>query len=216
MRLIDLHTHNSNSDADIYILNSNDNIATHAEHISVGLHPWSIDERWEERMQEIATIATCKRVRAIGECGIDLVKSKSTVTLQTEILQRHIELSERLRKPLILHAVKGQEIILNLRRTMRPQQAWIIHGFRGKPQQAAQYTAAGLYLSFGEHCNSDALAATPLDKLLIESDESRLPIAEIYKKAADILELPQEKLAAVVEENCTRCGIIYRTGLNKL
>jgi TatD DNase family protein len=208
MRLIDLHTHNSNSDADIYILNSNGDITTHAENISVGLHPWNIDDMWEQRMQEIATIATDKRVRAIGECGIDLVKSSSTVSLQTEILQRHIELSKSLHKPLILHVVKGQEIILNLRRTMHPEQAWIIHGFRGKPQQAAQYMAAGLYLSFGERCNSDALAATPLDRLFIESDESTLPIAELYKKAADTLGVPLEKLAASVEENCKRCGIV--------
>lgn len=208
MKLIDLHTHNSNNDAEIYILNSNNNIATNAERISVGLHPWNIDDMWEQRMQEIATIATDKRVRAIGECGIDLVKGSSTISLQTEILQRHIELSERLHKPLILHVVKGQEIILNLRRTMHPEQAWIIHGFRGKPQQAAQYMAAGLYLSFGERCNSDALAATPLDRLFIESDESTLPIAELYKKAADTLGVPLEKLAAAVEENCKRCGIV--------
>ncbi len=208
MKLIDLHTHNSNNDAEIYILNSNNNIATNAERISVGLHPWNIDDMWEQRMQEIATIATDQRVRAIGECGIDLVKGSSTISLQTEILQRHIELSERLHKPLILHVVKGQEIILNLRRTMHPEQAWIIHGFRGKPQQAAQYMAAGLYLSFGERCNSDALAATPLDRLFIESDESTLPIAELYKKAADTLGVPLEKLAAAVEENCKRCGIV--------
>ena len=208
MKLIDLHTHNSNNNAEIYILNSNNNIATNAERISVGLHPWNIDDMWEQRMQEIATIATDKRVRAIGECGIDLVKGSSTISLQTEILQRHIELSERLHKPLILHVVKGQEIILNLRRTMHPEQTWIIHGFRGKPQQAAQYMAAGLYLSFGERCNSDALAATPLDRLFIESDESTLPIAELYKKAADTLGVPLEKLAAAVEENCKRCGIV--------
>ena len=208
MKLIDLHTHNSNSDADIYILNSDSCISAHAERQSIGVHPWNIDDMWEQRMQEIATLATDNRVKAIGECGTDLVKSNSPVEVQVEILRRHIELSENLHKPLILHVVKGQDIILNLRRTMRPKQAWIIHGFRGKPQQATQYTTAGLYLSFGEHYNSDALAATPLEKLLIESDESTLPISELYKRIADSLKLPLEKLAIVVEENCKQCGIV--------
>ena len=42
----------------------------------------------------------------------------------------------------------------------------------------------------------------------IESNESNMPIADIYKKIAEELDLPMEKLAAIVEENCRRCGIV--------
>jgi TatD DNase family protein len=208
MKLTDLHTHSSKNDADTYILNSNGDIPAHAGLLSVGLHPWDIDGQWQHQMQKIAAAATDERVRAIGECGIDLIRCNIPVEQQAEILRRHIELSESLHKPLILHAVKGQETILRLHRTMRPAQAWIIHGFRGKPQQAMQYTAAGINLSFGEHHNSEALIATPLEQLFIESDESSMPIADIYKKIAEELDLPMEKLAAIVEENCRRCGIV--------
>jgi TatD DNase family protein len=157
-------------------------------------------------MQKIAAAATDERVRAIGECGIDLIRCNIPVEQQAEILRRHIELSESLHKPLILHAVKGQETILRLHRTMRPAQAWIIHGFRGKPQQARQLTGAGLYLSIGEHFNPMSARAVPLDRLFVESDESQRPISEIYGSIAGAKGMTAEELVSAIRENTTIFG----------
>ena len=207
MRLIDLHTHHKDEDGNIFILNHPSAHKEDAMNISIGLHPWDINDNYMVRMQEISKQAPMENVKAIGECGIDKIVSKATIEVQTEVLKAHIELSEQLRKPLILHIVKGQDIIMRLHKERRPTQAWIIHGFRGKPEQAKQYTSAGLFLSYGTCFNKESLLSTPLDRLFIERDEEKIPLAQHYNNIANILGLSTEELAAAIECNCKKCGI---------
>lgn len=148
---------------------------------SVGLHPWdSVEEISEETFLRLEKIAESPCVVAIGECGVDLLKG-GPLFRQLQIFKRQIELSERLKKPLIIHCVKGADIILGLKRDLNPAQPWILHGFRGKPALAGQLTAKGIYLSFGENFNPDALRQMPEDKILAETDDSILTITEIIE-----------------------------------
>ena len=61
---------------------------------------------------------------------------------------------------------------------------WVVHGFRGNARVAGQLLDAGFYLSYGERFNPEALAITPADSLLAETDESLLPIDEIHRRLA--------------------------------
>lgn len=90
---------------------------------------------------------------------------------QTALLRIHYELSETLRKPLILHIVKSFPEIIALRKQWKPTQPWIIHGFRGKPQLARELLAHGFHLSYGKKYNPASLAITPSSRLLRETDE---------------------------------------------
>ena len=209
MRLIDLHTHHKDKDGNLFILCCTDGSGVEEKNISIGLHPWFIDADSEPRMQKIARLAPMKNVKAIGECGIDKVGSKATIERQIEILKAHIELSEQLQKPLILHIVKGQEIIIHLHKERRPTQTWIVHGFRGKPEQAQQYIAEGLYLSYGTKFNRESLLNTPINRLLLERDEDNTPLAQHYYNIAEILKISTEELAAAIEHNCKSCGIEF-------
>lgn len=90
---------------------------------------------------------------------------------QTALLRIHYELSETLRKPLILHIVKSFPEIIALRKQWKPTQPWIIHGFRGKPQLARELLAHGFHLSYGKKYNPSSLAITHASRLLRETDE---------------------------------------------
>lgn len=90
---------------------------------------------------------------------------------QTALLRIHYELSETLRKPLILHIVKSFPEIIALRKQWKPTQPWIIHGFRGKPQLARELLAHGFHLSYGKKYNPASLVITPVSRLLRETDE---------------------------------------------
>ena len=209
MKLTDIHTHRTIADdAHTAIVNCGESITPEAANVSVGLHPWMVDKGWMQRMTAIAAAAEATQAKAIGECGIDLVKGTADEQTQIAVLRKHIELSERLHKPLILHIVKGQETIMRLRKEYTPTQAWIIHGFRGKPQQATQYIGAGFRLSYGSRFNKEALAATPIDRLFVESDESDTPLEDIYRAIADCLNISTEELAISVERNCRNCGLL--------
>ena len=205
MTFIDLHTHN-NAPAANTIFNSNCYIDGRS--ISIGIHPWHINNDWQNIFANIATHAKADNVVAIGECGFDMLKSPATAELQEEIFRAHAQLAETLCKPLIIHCVKAFDRLMSLHKDIKPQQAWIIHGFRGKPQQAEQLTKAGLYISLGEKFNHESAKAIPTERLFIETDESAYPIAEIYKAVAQAKGITAEALAQQTMQNAKRCNIV--------
>ncbi len=199
MSFIDIHTHNCAA-AEHTIYNCGTSY-TADRSISVGMHPWHINDNWKSEFTAIAEYAKADNVVAIGECGLDSLKSPAAIELQEEIFKAHILLAEELRKPLIIHCVKAYDRLIALHKELKPQQAWILHGFRGKPQQAVQLIRAGLYLSLGERFNPDSAKTIPTDKLFIESDESKRPITDIYTAIAAAKDTPCKELAMQIMAN---------------
>lgn len=203
MKLLDIHTHRQQKE---HVAIHNIPTASAAGISSVGIHPWNVDDRWEESFAVIRESAKETAVTAIGECGIDKVNSKASLELQHRVFSAHMELSEALKKPLIIHCVKAFDAITALHKEKKPQQAWIIHGFRGKPQQAIQLIKEGIYLSLGEHFNPESARSIPHDRLFIESDDSSTPINNIYAAVADARGCSIEELSQQIWENARRCG----------
>ena len=206
MHLIDIHTHNLGADSRHAILNCTCHIP--GRHISLGIHPWDITECWQQQFTAIEKAITEQNVIAIGECGLDRPKSPADIELQKEIFRAHALLAEKTGKPLIIHCVKAHDGLIAMHRKIKPQQAWIIHGFRGKPEQAVQLARAGFYISLGEQFNPDSAKAIPTDRLFIESDESSATIADIYAAVAKAKGISIKELALQTMQNATECSII--------
>ncbi len=191
--IVDCHTHHADR------LNAIVSVAPEDFHpqegilYSVGIHPWTTDKPFDFELLE--TTAAHPSVVAIGETGIDRLRG-ADIDKQTQILRRHINLSERLQKPLILHVVKALDIILALRKECQPTMPWIWHGFRGNATTAKQLTDKGFYLSFGERFNAEAAAAVPAERLLLETDESPLTINEIAARIAACRHISSDELLA--------------------
>ena len=98
---------------------------------------------------------------------------------QMQVMKRQIDLSEELQKPLVIHNVHAHDIIIGMKKDMKPTQNWLVHGFRGKPTVAGMLTDAGIWLSFNDKFNDAAVPQVPIDLLLAETDESSTPITEI-------------------------------------
>lgn len=145
---------------------------------SVGIHPWNALRADASHLAVLDSLARHPAVIAIGETGLD-ANAEASREVQASLLRHHIRLSEESAKPLVLHMVRGWDCLSGLRREMRPAQPWIVHGFRGKPELARRLVAEGLYLSYGEKFNPASVAATPPERLLVETDESELPIGVI-------------------------------------
>ena len=206
MRLIDIHTHSFNADIRHAILNSTCHIP--GRNISLGTHPWNITNNWQQQFAAIEKAVTELNVIAIGECGLDKLKSPADIELQKEIFRAHALLAEKAEKPLIIHCVKAYDELIAIHKEVSPLQAWIIHGFRGKPEQAVQLARAGFYISLGEQFNPDSAKTIPADKLFIESDESNTPIADIYDAVAKAKGITAMELAQHTAQNAVKCNII--------
>ncbi|MBR5844512.1 MAG: TatD family hydrolase [Bacteroidaceae bacterium] len=170
---------------------------------SIGIHPWDSDSVTTDDILRLEELSTHPGVVAIGECGIDRLRG-ADIANQTTLFEQHIILSERVKKPLIIHAVKATDIILSLHRKYLPKQTWIIHGYRGNAITAQQYIKQGIELSYGEKFNSQAVAVTPLEMLWIESDESKLDIKEIYTRVSEAINIEAKELQKVIERRAKK------------
>ncbi len=198
--ILDCHTHKQAPAPDAIISTSPIGfVAQGTQAWSVGLHPWDLplycadnlrikDEIWVE----LVAAAASPYVAAVGECGIDLTHGGLLAT-QMLAFRKQALLAERLKKPLIIHAVKAHDIITGMKRDLAPEQPWIIHGFRNKPTIAEIYLKAGCWLSFGEKFSPESLDITPADRLLAETDESEMPIDTIIMRLEESAQKPLRK-----------------------
>lgn len=208
--IIDIHSHNVSSmheyKINSFCMKDKDTVDfISAKHISIGIHPWYVTTDDIEQQTEWIkyTAINDKRIIAIGECGTDKL-CNTDMNIQNEAFCNCITLSEELKFPLIIHSVKTSNEIIRLRKSIRPKQPWIIHGFRGKPEQALQYTSNGFYLSFGKLYNAESIKIIPPDKLLFETDEYTGNITEIIRSAAETLDIPGDKIQDIASENAKR------------
>ena len=140
---------------------------------SVGIHPWDSDKpAGLSSLKKLVEMARDPRTVAIGECGFDRLRGGS-IDRQRALFDFHARLAKKLGKPLIIHAVRSDDIILEAARRHRPDRgSWIIHGFRGKPQAAQAFLRAGIALSLGRRFNPAVVDVIPADMLYRESDDA--------------------------------------------
>ena len=143
-----------------------------------GIHPWQAETR---RIEEI--VPRFGEVDLVGEIGLDYA---GTVGREAQLLSSQLSVMREL-APHALRAV-------------------IFHGFIGSSQQAAEAIKKGYYLSFGERTfrsprTVEALRRTPVENLFAETDESDVPIEEIYRRIAQAKDLDPELLKCAIYRN---------------
>lgn len=217
---IDIHCHGYRPDAD-WLIRSLD-ISEIAElpawlsaderrYASIGVHPWYCDRQPPEHNEHNQrSLYSNPRILAVGESGLDKCID-IPLERQTAVFQGQIELAEQIGKPLIVHCVRAHNELIALQKSVRPNQAWILHGFNGKPALAEQLLRHGCHLSFGKslltpgHPSRKALLITPTERLFLETDAAtQLSISEIYNEAAKILGLDIQTLQRRIVANFQR------------
>jgi TatD DNase family protein len=179
--------------------------------LSVGWHPWCLPEGvgFKDALLEVAQRPD---VMAIGECGLDTVCT-TPWSLQLAAFEASLEVAAEVQKPVILHIVRAYDTLWSIRKSHQlayPNhcKGWVIHGFDKHPQLAQTCVDAGMYLSFGaallrtgSHA-SQALQQIPLERVLMETDaQTHTTLMEIYERAATLLGLNLEALAAQIHQN---------------
>ncbi|HRC41076.1 MAG: TatD family hydrolase [Nostocoides sp.] len=126
----------------------------------------------------IAELAADPRVRVVGESGLDYFRTgPQGRAAQHESFRWHIELAKRLDKPLQIHDRDSHEQVLAVLDDCGAPRRVVLHCFSGDVNFARECLERGFYLSFAgpitfknNHGLRDALAVTPLDRLLLETD----------------------------------------------
>lgn len=195
---IDIHTHTARADANlIQIVNLDLEQSCPKEGLfSYGIHPWALDSpdfQEEKSFQLLKERLQSPNAVALGEAGLD--KFHADFERQIKVFERQIVLSENLKKPMILHDAKSHNEIIALRKKHQAKQPWIVHGFNGTAQDAAQFTRQGIFLSVGEsllHPDRkiyNSLITIDLNYLFFETDMAEIGVEKVYEAAAKRLEM---------------------------
>jgi TatD DNase family protein len=158
--------------------------ATHDAIVAgVALHPndaarLAVEGGLDEAFAEIADLATHDRVRAVGETGLDHFRTGvEGHDAQVHSFRRHIELAHDLDKTLVIHDRDAHADVLRVLDEVGPPARWVMHCFSGDATFAEECLRRGAHLSFAGTVtfkNAEplraALRATPLDRILVETD----------------------------------------------
>lgn len=167
---------------------------------SSGIHPWNAGSS-EGQFEALKEIAGLPGVVAIGEAGLDKLRG-AEMPVQVEVFRKQIELAIAVRKPLIIHCVKAWDELIALYKEYKLDEIpWIIHGYRGNPEQTKQLSKIGFKFSVGEKFSEDALKCIPLTDIFCETDMSDLTICNIYENISRVLGLNKNHFAILVAEN---------------
>ena len=172
---------------------------------SVGFHPWdTAGELGTADYDLLEQCASHPQVLAIGETGLDSLRGAS-MAVQHEVFARHLKLAAAMGKPVVVHTVRTAQEILAQRRTLGLTGVTLaIHGMRSNERVARLLLQQGCYLSFGMKFNPHALQDTPLDRLLIETDEDPTPIDEVAATIAAQLHISADEVICQTSNNARR------------
>ncbi|KOV30396.1 AraC family transcriptional regulator [Streptomyces sp. XY431] len=214
-------------------------------HAAVALHPneapriflgdpdgWSGQRRepggqaaLDAALAEIDALAALPQVRAVGETGLDYFRTgPEGVEIQKESFRRHIAMAKRHGKALVIHDRDAHEDVIAVLLEEGAPERTVFHCYSGDAEMAKVCAEHGWYLSFAGPVTfkanqplRDALAVTPLDRVLVETDAPFLTphpyrgrpnapylIPVTVRSMADTLGLHEDALATAIAENTAR------------
>ena len=190
---------------------------------TAGMHPHSASELDDDAGAVIEELLSNRHVVGVGETGLDQYRKLSPPEDQERALRLHVALSREHAKPLVVHVREAWPRILELLDEERAEQV-VIHCFSGDPEIARECVSRGYFLSFAGNLTyptnahlRDAALATPMDRVLVETDSpflspqsrrgrdnSPAQVVTVVEEIARLRGETVENVAAAVSENARR------------
>ena len=193
----------------------------------VALHPneaprLAADGRLEDALAEIDVLARDPVVRAVGETGLDHFRTGADGRdVQEASFRAHIEMAKRHGKALVIHDRDAHDDVLRVLEEAGAPDRVVFHCFSGDAAMADHCARRGWWLSFAGTVTfknaaglRDALAVTPLDRLLVETDAPYLTpvpyrgrpnasylVPHTVRAMAEVLDVPEDALCTAIAAN---------------
>lgn len=145
----------------------------------LGVHPHDASG-WNQETDAAVrrAFAADPRIKALGEIGLDHHYDYSTPAEQRDAFARQLELARELDAPVVIHSREALDETLGVLDELGfPGRSLLWHCFGGDADMARRILDRGWTLSFpgavtwaGMDAVRDAVAAVPLDRLVLETD----------------------------------------------
>lgn len=134
--------------------------------------------RLDAVLDRVEQLAAHPRVRVVGETGLDHFRTgPEGRPVQEESFRRHIDIAKRTGRALQIHDRDSHDDVLRVLVEEGAPERTVMHCFSGDLEMARECVRRGYHLSFSGTVTfkssrglRDALAVTPLELLLVETD----------------------------------------------
>jgi len=129
-------------------------------------------------IDEIASLATLPRVRAVGETGMDTFRTGNEGrAAQEHSFREHIRIARDVNKPVVIHDRDAHTEVLDVLASEDLPRDVVFHCYSGDAAMARECAQGGWYLSFAGTVTfknaaslREALLEVPLEQVLVETD----------------------------------------------
>jgi TatD DNase family protein len=143
----------------------------------MGVHPCSINEKWEEELNISEGWLNKRPFAAVGEIGLDYYWDTTFSKQQIEAFHIQIEWALKLDLPIVIHTRNAMQETINIVKEYKGRGLrGIFHCFGGSYESAKQIIDAGFLLGIGGVVTykkaglRETLNRMPLDRLVLETD----------------------------------------------
>lgn len=197
---------------------------------SCGFHPHYADRFPNFNFDIMKEVATSVHCVAVGEIGLDYVKSQSSKENQIALFRKMLEVAATLNKPVVIHCREAQSDTLRILKSFFGGTArsdsftGVIHCFSGDRSFAEGCLDLGFCLGVDGPVTypsaknlREVIAGVPKDKIVLETDCPYLPpqnfrgkrnessyLKFIAKKVAEIMDVTIEELSKITTENAKK------------
>ncbi len=188
---------------------------------TVGVHPGEVYDMSDRDIDELRKmVLEHKKVRAIGEIGLDYHYDDSIPDLQIKWFIKQLELAKELDMPVVIHDRDSKGECIKILKDMNVTKG-VMHCFSGSAEIAKELVKMGFMISFtgvltfkNAKKAVEACKVVPLDRLMIETDCPYMSpephrgernfsgyVEYVARKMAEIKGVSYEKIAEITTEN---------------
>ena len=176
---------------------------------------------WIIDINIIKDLAKNKKVVAIGEIGLDYHYDNTNKELQQKYFINQLEIANEINLPVVVHDRDAHKDILDTLKSIKINNAGVVHCFSGSVEMAKELLKLGYYLGFdgpitfkNAQKTIEVLKYIPLDRILIETDAPYLTpvpfrgkrnnsmyLVHVIDKIAEIKGLDSEEISNITFNN---------------
>jgi TatD DNase family protein len=151
------------------------------DHISValGIHPHDASKADFESIPNLKKLLKNKKVKAVGEIGLDFFYNYSPRETQIKIFEELLDVALEFKLPVSIHSRDAFEDTYKAtsKRNLFKKVGAVLHCFTGTVEEAKKFLEIGAYISFSGIITfkkavelREVVKTVPLERLLIETD----------------------------------------------
>lgn len=191
----------------------------------IGLHPTSVKEDWEHRLNIVYHELKTNNYIAIGEIGLDLYWDQTFKTQQIKAFEKQLQWSIEKQLPVAIHSRNAnEEVIRSIKKVGVDSLRGVFHSFGGSREELENILELPFFfigingiITFKNSGLCDVLRCCDIERIVLETDAPYLApvpyrgkrnepayLTEIAKELAAIFGMTEEEVAEITSRNAEK------------